>query len=197
MQLEVGQQIGLQGKTWLVFEIERSETTFIADKTSDETRAGWGAPINVKVVDQQVDEFGPGDIVELQLEVVQLIIPGQHVFFIYNKRYYRRIKSAAKSANEATSGAPQSTKLGPSGGIRNGREGIGETGGAQDRDGSVGDGGDTLCTGGRQGVEHPVAERGGGDAAGDRSEPRQPVAEGGQSVAELLAKIRARSRAQS
>lgn len=197
MQLEVGQQISFQGRTWLVFEIERSETTFIADKTSDELRGIHGTATNVRVLDEQFDSFGPGDIVEQLLEVVQLIVPGQHIYFIYNKRYYRRLKSATQSSDETSNRAPQGVEPRASGGIRNGGENTGEASSAQDGHGSAGDGGDTLRAGGRQGGQYAAAERGGGDAARNESKQRQPVATGGESVAELLARIRARSRVQS
>lgn len=193
MQLEVGQQISFQGRTWLVFEIERSETTFIASITADEVKASHSLSINVRVLDQHYDDFGPGDIVELLLEVIQLIIPGENIFFIYNKRHYRRIKSATQSSDETTDRAPQGAGVGTAGGARDGGPGADQASGSKDGAGSAGGGGDTVWAGGRQGAEYTSAISGGGDAARDEGEQGASRPESGETVAEILERIRKRS----
>lgn len=107
MQVEVGKAYNISGQRYLCAGIHSADSTFIADMDSNGWRRAYSVG-NVKhLTEPEVDEFKPGDVVNVQGIKIELVIPGKDQLVLYKDYKVRRIHGSIgteKSVDQASSG---------------------------------------------------------------------------------------------
>lgn len=102
MQISVGSVVKFRDREWLCTRITKREWSEFARANSEQLEADHRRLSNVHTIELTFGVFLENDVVHGEQEVVELIIPGSDVFFIYT---YHRLRKEVKDGLERSEDA--------------------------------------------------------------------------------------------
>lgn len=141
MKIEVGMGLKWQGRDVLCTSTRHDRETKFASESSAVMKASLSELFNCKFMALEIESFEVGDVIDVEYQRVELQVPGRHIFYLYP--YYKASLKGEKdgrsgdegAGGEASAGEAESHGEGVEGGEGVGRESVGDSSGARDRDG--------------------------------------------------------------